>query len=235
MNIHENKVVESEMSDEAPIDVHQELLGGELMIWNIKAYPHPTLPIDIAMAIVALLPLSLTVFGFVADNGAPFHIVGPVVLCLVIFLWVKAGRQKNVYQYRITDLGGEVIYWADFPKHFGTFFKCVSGLFLFVVICAIAVNPAFIWLLAGPGGMAIAGARFFFGWENKKTHEVSFNWSRYNYVTVDRKRHMIIAHQTDLTVGFEAHLSKSLFNVYLETLRSVLPPTAIFTEASWKW
>jgi len=144
-------------------------------------------------------------------------------------------RQKSVYQYRITDQGGEVRYWPDFPKHFGTFFKCVSGLFLFVVICMIAVRPAFIWLLAGAGGMAIAGVRFFFGWENEKTHEISCHWDKYNFVTVDRNRRMIIAHQTNLTVGFEARLPKSLFDDYLKTLRSVLPPTAIVTEAPWKW
>jgi hypothetical protein len=200
------------------------------MAWNIKAHPHPTLSIDVGMAFVGIMPMSLTLYGFIADDGAPLHIIGSVIVCLWLIMWLRGARQKNVYQYRITDQGGEVRYWADFPKHFGTFFKCLSGLFLFVVVCAIAVEPTFIWLLAGPVGMAIAGARFFFGWENKKRHGW-FVWDDYEHVIVDRKRRVVVFLDHPLT--FEAFLEKGQVDKYLETIRPYMPPNTRYEEARW--
>jgi hypothetical protein len=230
MDSQKNKAVEPEMNEEVKIDKRRELLGEELMAWNIKAHPHSVLSIDVGMAIGAMLPLSMMLYGYLGDCDVPFHIIGTVVLCVWLFLWVKAGRQKNVYQYRITDQGGEVRYWADFPEGFATFFKWLSGIFLFVVICMIAVEPSFIWLLAGPGGMAMAGAKFFFGWENKKRYGW-FIWSDYEHVIVDRKRRVVVFLDHPLT--FEAFLERGQVDKYLDTIRPYMPPHTRFEEARW--
>jgi hypothetical protein len=230
MNTQKNKAVEPEMNNEVPIDKRRELLGEDLMTWNIKAHPRPTLSIDIGMIIVGIPPVGMMLYGYLGKDEFPFHIVGTVIVCFWLVLWLRGARQKNVYQYRITDQGGEVRYWADYPKHFGTFFKCVSGLFLFIVICMIAVNPAFVWLLAGPGGMAIAGARFFIGWENKKRHGL-FKWDYYEHVIIDRKRRVVVFLDHPLT--FEAFLERGQVDKYLDTIRPYMPPNTRYEEARW--
>ncbi|RMN14153.1 hypothetical protein ALQ65_02142 [Pseudomonas syringae pv. coriandricola] len=72
-------------------------------------------------------------------------------------------------------------------------------------------------------------------WENPIHHEQSLPWGEYNFVTVDRKRLMIVTHRTDITLGFEARFKHEvLFNKYLNFLHTVLPCTAEFTKKAWK-
>ncbi|WP_397451465.1 hypothetical protein [Pseudomonas sp. NA-150] len=219
--------------------VRPVLEGKTLMRWTIKAHPHPMHLVDITMGVATLLPISLIVYGYffqpLGDNDDSLVYTGVIVLCCCLFLWIRGARQKTVFNYRITDQGGEVESWPDYPENMGAFFKWLSGISLFVVVCLIAVDPAFVWGLAGPVGIAIGGAKFFLGWEIEKKFEAYPYWHSCNFVTVDRKRRMIIAHQTRLDVGFDVHLSKELFDVYLNTLKAVLPSTAVFTEAPWKW
>jgi hypothetical protein len=231
MNNDESMAVEPEMNAEAVMDKRRELLGEELMVWNIKALPHSTFEMDVGIAIGAMIPFSIMLYGFFGEqSNSDLQGFGAFGVCFIFFLWKMAVKQKNVYQYRITDQGGEVRYWADFPKHFGTFFKCVSGLFLFVVICMIAVNPAFIWLLAGAGGMALAGARFFFGWENKKEYEW-FVWDDYEHVIIDRKRRVVAF--LDHPLVFEAFLERDQIDKYLDTIRPYMPPNTRYEERQW--
>ena len=211
------------------------LLGGEeLMSWTIKALPHPILPVDIAMAIGALLPIGLIIYGFFGEHasgvGSNDKFMGLFGLCLWLFLWKKVARQKNLYNYRITDQGGEVEYWMDFPD-MRTFFKWFTGICLFVVICMIAVEPSFFWMLAGPGGMAIMGARSLISWENEK----KYNWVRWddlNHVIIDRKRKVVVS--LDDQVFFEAFLEKSQIDKYLEVVHLYMPPHTRFEEERWR-
>jgi hypothetical protein len=238
---HENKAVEPEMNNEVSIEKRRELLDEELMAWNIKALPHTTFEMDIGMAIGAMFPLGMMLYGYFGEHGNGFfQSVGTFGVCFFYFLWKKVVRQKNVYQYRITDQGGEVRYWADYPKHFGTFFKCVSGLFLFVVICMIAVSPAFIWLLAGAGGMALAGARFFFGWENE-IRTGRFTWDRVNRVVIDNKRKMVVMTRHDDPnlsfeenyLCFEAFLTQQQIDKFVDMVKQYAPKTTDFEEGRW--
>ncbi|SDN14310.1 hypothetical protein, partial [Pseudomonas cichorii] len=58
----------------------------------------------------------------------------------------------------------------------------------------------------------------------------------HNFVTIDRKRSIIVIHCTDITTGFVARFpNKDLFEQYLQLLHSVLPPTAEFMEKDWEW
>jgi len=85
MNTQKNKTVEPEMNDEVSIDKRRELLGEELMVWDIKALPHTTLGMDIGMAIMAMCPLGMILYSYFGDNKFPFHILGTFVLCVVFF------------------------------------------------------------------------------------------------------------------------------------------------------
>ncbi|WP_397452748.1 hypothetical protein [Pseudomonas sp. NA-150] len=213
------------------------LEGETLMSWTIKAHSSPMFLIDTIMGSIALIPASFIIYIYLlkhpGSNDDAILYSGIFGLCFWLFLWLRGVRQKTVYNYRITDQGGEVEYWEDYPENMGNFFKWLSVTSLIIIVCLIAVDPVFIWGLAGPVGIAVGGAKFFLGWENEKHHRVSSPWNEYNFVTVDRKRKMLVAHRTNLTVGFQIHLSKDLFDEFVDTLKVVLPPTAVFTEAPW--
>ncbi|EGH99956.1 hypothetical protein PLA106_28061, partial [Pseudomonas amygdali pv. lachrymans str. M302278] len=99
----------------------------------------------------------------------------------------------------------------------------------------VAVLTGSLLFLIGPVAMAFIAALKLLNWENPIHHEQSLPWGEYNFVTVDRKRLMIITHRTDVTLGFEARFKhEMLFNKYLNFLHTVLPPTAEFTEKAWK-
>ncbi len=99
----------------------------------------------------------------------------------------------------------------------------------------VAIFTGSLLFLFGPVAMACIAAVKLLNWENPIHHEQSLPWGEYNFVTVDRKRLMIITHRTDVTLGFEARFKHEvLFNKYLNFLHDVLPPTAEFTEKAWK-
>lgn len=211
------------------------LLGGEeLMSWTIKALPNSTLPIDITMAMIGSFPFGMLLYGYLGehDNDVDYHLksMGYFGVCFVFLLWKGIGRQKNVYNYRFTYQGGEVEYLMDFPD-MSTFFKWFTGICLFVVICMIAVEPSFFWMLAGPGGMAIMGARSLMSWENER----KYNWVRwdvFDHVIIDRKRKVVVF--LDDQVFFEAFLEKSQIDKYLEIVHLCMPPHTRFEEERWR-
>ena len=149
-------------------------------------------------------------------------------LCLLI-------RQKTIYNYTITTHHALVEYYLHYPDFASSFFKgiAIAVIMLFVFV-AILTGP--LLFLIGPVAMAFIAAIKLLNWKNPIHHEQSLPWTEYNFVTVDRKRLMIITHHTDVTLGFEARFQHEvLFNKYLAFLRSALPPTAEFTEKTWKW
>lgn len=149
-------------------------------------------------------------------------------LCLLI-------RQKTIYNYTITTHHALVEYYLHYPDFASSFFKgiAISVIMLFVFVAILTGSLLF---LIGPVAMAFIAAIKLLNWENPVHHEQSLPWGEYNFVTVDRKRLMIITHRTDVTLGFEARFQQEvLFNKYLNFLHTVLPSTAEFTEKAWKW
>ncbi|WP_397450584.1 hypothetical protein [Pseudomonas sp. NA-150] len=180
------------------------------MSWTIKAHFPPMLLIDTIMGCIALMPAIFIIYIYLwkqpGSNDDALLYSSSFGLCFWLFLWLRSARQKKVYKYRITAQGGEVEYWEGYPENIDAFFKWLSGISLLVVICLTAVDPTFIWGLAGPVGIALGGAKFFLAWESKKKYDIPTLWSIYNFVTVDRKRSLIAIHETDLRVGFDTHL-----------------------------
>ncbi|MFH7616266.1 permease, partial [Pseudomonas syringae pv. tagetis] len=127
-----------------------------------------------------------------------------------------------------------VEYYLHYPDFASSFFKgiAIAVIMLFVFVAILTGSLLF---LVGPVAMACIAAIKLLNWENPIHHEQSLPWGEYNFVTVDRKRLMIITHRTDVTLGFEARFQHEvLFNKYLNFLHTVLPPTAEFTEKAWK-
>ncbi|WP_232914064.1 permease [Pseudomonas syringae] len=144
-------------------------------------------------------------------------------------------RQKTIYNYTITTHHALVEYYLHYPDFASSFFKgiAIAVIMLFVFVAILTGSLLF---LIGPVAMAFIAAIKLLNWENPIHREQSLPWAEYNFVTVDRKRLMIITHRTDVTLGFEARFQHEvLFNKYLAFLRGALPPTAEFTERAWKW
>lgn len=216
-----------------------------LMTWTTKAPPRDTVYMDIGMAILTLIGLTAITNGFyeiyVILLPEPERSVflslhaGIVWTLMCVYLWILVVRQKKIYTYTISDASGIEESRLNFPKAAATIFKVISALFLASIIGIIAYDPALFIMLAGPAGMAIIAAKFFLSCDNTPHIEKSSNWGDYKFVTIDRKRNIIVAQESELMVGFEARPTKELFENYIETLRKILPLNAVFTERDWIW
>ncbi|MDF5773403.1 MULTISPECIES: permease [Pseudomonas] len=144
-------------------------------------------------------------------------------------------RQKTIYNYTITTHHALVEYYLHYPDFASSLFKGIA-IAVILIFVFVALFTGSLLFLIGPVAMAFIAAIKLLNWENPIHHEQSLPWAEYNFVTVDRKRLMIITHRTDVTLGFEARFQHEvLFNKYLAFLRGALPPTAEFTERAWKW
>ncbi|WP_235664252.1 permease, partial [Pseudomonas amygdali] len=149
-------------------------------------------------------------------------------ICLLI-------RQKTIYNYTIKTNCAHLEYYLHYPDFASSFFKgiAIAVILMFVFMAALTGSLLF---LIGPAAIACVAALKLLSWENPIHHEQSLPWDEYNFVTVDRKRLMIVTHRKDVTLGFEGRFQHELlFNKYLAFLHTVLPPTAEFTEKAWTW
>ena len=155
------------------------------------------------------------------------------LLSIQAALYIMAIRTKTLYQYNIHSTHGELEYQVQPPMHTSAFFKgfALVGIFLLILMSLMAGSLLF---LTGVGAMTFMAAMRLLTWKNPIKRDWSGPWDEYNFVTVDRKRRFVVIHITDTTLGFEARLpDDALFEQYLAFLRSVLPPTAQFTEKKW--
>lgn len=216
-----------------------------IMEWSIKTRQHASMFMDMGMAAMLLLGLIAIANGtyevYILNLSEKDQSVflslhaGLVWTIMTIYLWKLVVRQKKIYHYKINRTFGTLESQLHFPRIANYIFKSISALFLIAIIGACIYDPSLLILLAGPAGMAIISAKFFLGWKNETHTETSSNWDKYKFVTVDRKKNIIVAHQTNLMVGFEARLPDTLFDEYLKTLHAILPRDAIFSEEEWKW
>ncbi|WP_434677002.1 hypothetical protein J3P77_12725 [Pseudomonas sp. R1-18] len=103
-----------------------------------------------------------------------------------------------------------------------------------LVLVGAALITGSILFLVGPAAIGFLAALRLLNWQNPITHENSLPWHEYNFVTVDRKRRVIVTHVKDLSLGFEARPpDDKLFEQYLDLLKRSPPPTAEYIERKW--
>ncbi|MFA1029080.1 MULTISPECIES: permease [Pseudomonas syringae group] len=215
-------------------------ISKDVLNWKIKTLARSPREMMITQSIfIAVYLTGSTLFiwgGWIMFSDSLYSLVGTILalagilayyLCLLI-------RQKTIYNYTITTNHALVEYYLHYPDFASSFFKgiAIAVIMLFVFVAILTGSLLF---LVGPVAMACIAAIKLLNWENPIHHEQSLPWGEYNFVTVDRKRLMIITHRTDVTLGFEARFQHEvLFNKYLNFLHTVLPSTAEFTEKAWK-
>ncbi|MDU8646864.1 permease [Pseudomonas syringae group sp. 26L6] len=213
----------------------------DVLNWKIKTLARSPREMMITQSIfIAVYVIGSTLYmwgGWIMFSDSLYSLVGTILalagilayfICLLI-------RQKTIYNYTIKTNCAHLEYYLHYPDFASSFFKgiAIAVILIFVFIAALTGSLLF---LIGPAAMACIAALKLLNWENPIHHEQSLPWDEYNFVTVDRKRLMIITHRTDVTLGFEARFQHEvLFNKYLNFLHTVLPSTAEFAEKAWKW
>jgi len=220
------------------------LEGREIMTWMMKAMPQITSKINFALGSITLIPLSMILYGYFGAHPTDkynFYLhIGSVWFCGWLFFWRVVFRQKTVYHYRVTDQGIEEESYLHYPKHFRTFFKGFAIVLAIVVLGLISVDPVFIWMLAGPGGMAIMASKSLITWKNKISYGY-FTWDLPNWIFIDRKRNLIVIkrrHDPSVPVEenylcFELYLPKGLLDEVLSIVKIYAPANIEYEEGRW--
>lgn len=214
--------------------------GKDILNWKIKTLARSPREIMIAQSIftaIHLIGSSLFIWGGWKVFLKNPHLLVGLILALGGVLAYFTGlliRQKTIYNYTVKTDCAHLEYYLHYPDFASSFFKGIA-IAVILIFVFVAVLTGSLLFLIGPVAMAFIAALKLLNWENPIHHEQSLPWGEYNFVTVDRKRLMIITHRTDVTLGFEARFKHEvLFNKYLNFLHTVLPPTAEFTEKAWK-
>ncbi|KPX56643.1 hypothetical protein ALQ57_02015 [Pseudomonas amygdali pv. hibisci] len=217
------------------------MTGNDIMNWSVKTIASSPKEIMYAqfflgLGHVLMLFFNSWVWWELFTQEPHWAVVFTLVIAAIYAYFIGLiVRQKTIYNYTIKTNSAHLEYYLHYPDFASSLFKgiaiAVILLFLFV-----AIFTGSILFLIGPVAIACIAALKLLSWENPIHHEQSLPWDEYNFVTVDRKRLMIVTHRTDVTLGFEARFQHEvLFNKYLAFLHTVLPPTTEFTEKAWKW
>ncbi|NAT15531.1 permease [Pseudomonas syringae pv. actinidifoliorum] len=214
--------------------------GKDILTWKIKTLARSPREMMITQSIFfAIYMIGSTLYmwgGWIMFSDSLYSLVGTILALAGIFAYVTGLliRQKTIYNYTIKTDCAHLEYYLHYPDFASSFFKGIA-IAVILIFVFIAVLTGSLLFLIGPVAMAFIAALKLLNWENPIHHEQSLPWGEYNFVTVDRKRLMIITHRTDVTLGFEARFKHEvLFNKYLNFLHTALPPTAEFTEKAWK-
>ena len=218
-------------------DYHSRSKNPELkMQWSttgVSGSPRDALLYRYFAASVALAIWGFMTFLWGIEGNEGFILTNALVLGTICGSAAAARETKVIYRYRVFNTHARLAYCLKIPRHAGTFCK---GFAVFGLCCAfiIGIISGSFLIFAGPGGIAIFAALRLLDMKPPKKRDWSVPWDEYNFVTVDRKRRFVVTHTTDETLGFEARLpNDELLEQYLTFLRSVLPPTAQFTEKKW--
>ena len=223
------------------------IAGNVQMSWTIKALPHNTSIMDMGMIVLTLIGLTALLNGIYEIFYLELPLrqrsiflsahFGTVCLCMTLYFWILVIRQKYIYHYVVTDKEIDVKHKTHFPKLAGTFFKWLSGIFLFAVLVFIIFNPSAAWLLAGPAGISIVSAIHLLNWKNP-TKSLRFTWDRPNLVITDRKRNLVAVQRRhnpkmrleDNYLYIPVHLPKADIDKFLVLAKKLTRPSTSFEE-----
>ncbi|MFJ2483623.1 permease [Pseudomonas sp. NPDC087598] len=210
----------------------------ELMNWSTKTIKSS--PKDIMKAQLWLIAGATLMNALVTAavwQNLPKYNTG--LLIAYIFSYALTGyfililRQKTVFNYRLTETHGEVEHYRYYPRYAGTIFKGFAS-FTVLFFVGASLYTGSLSFMIGPATMALGASRFLFGWKNEITNLRSSPWREYNFVTIDRKRLMVVTHRSNQSVGFETRFTEDTeLEKYLNNLKKLLPKSAIYSEKNW--
>ncbi|MBX8602754.1 permease [Pseudomonas cichorii] len=212
-----------------------------VMIWSIKTINCP--PKELMKFQLIVIGASFTLFIYclwimwdtLPEDSELLMAFGFAAVISATYMIFVVARQKTIFNYHIKTQSGSVEHFLHYPDFAGPLFKGIA-IFTILFFLGVALFTGSLLFLAGPAAVALGTARTLLNWSNPIHHRETRPWDMHNFVTLDRKRSIIVIHCTDITTGFVAHLpNKDLFEQYLQFLHSVLPPTAEYMEKDWEW
>lgn len=215
-----------------------------IMEWDIKTINQPRSDIRRSFYFGFGAPvLYASIFtGWLWDDMAEKEIMFDLWMWLCItttvvpLIFLAILRQKTVFNYKIHSDHGEVEHQLYFPDFAEGLFQGIA-VFAILVFVGVAMLTGSLLFLFGPAAIAVGSAMTLMSWEKPPVeHQESMQWIEHDFVTVDRKHLIIVAHYTDTTTGFKARFpNKELFEQYLAFLHTAVAPHAEFTEKVWEW
>lgn len=189
--------------------------------------------LQLTSAVVISCGVYILIFKDALLNEPSFFTSFIFVAIALLAFYLKMARQKTAYHYRIYEDHGSLDHHVYYSNLEISIIKTLAAICMLVFVGAALFTGSLLFLV-GPAAIGFLATLRLLNWQNPITHENSLPWHEYNFVTVDRKRRVIVTHVKDLTLGFEARLpDNELFEQYLDLLRRSLPPTAEFTEKKW--
>ncbi len=229
-------ITHGDTSNAASAEPATEITGKIVMSWACKM--RATADKDITCIQLAMFIAATAIAAIPALNAwTSSRTDGLLIFCLIPYVamavFLPIVRQKTVYNYRINDEQGECERYLYFPSYAGALFNGVAILCVVVVLAAAVMMQSLIPLL-GAGAVGLGYAGRLLDWKNEVHHQKSLPWKDHNFVTVDRKRKIIVVHYTHISTGFEARFPDfELFEQFLKFLHEKLPVDAEYFEKSW--
>lgn len=214
-----------------------------IMNWRIKAHPHRTFSVDVGLGSMTAIASSLYlwILFFMEDSSTRdfFKVTTAIAPLQMGFFWWVA-RKKNVWNYKISSVGGFVEWWEDYFENTKYFFRGAALFSIVCIITMISIAPGMIWAIAGIGGMVILAAIRLVTWENEIEWQ-RFTWDQPQRIFTDRKRGMVVLERNyDPDVPFwenylcvQVFLPKGRIDEFLTLCKKYAPSDVEYEEGSY--
>ncbi|WP_201020682.1 permease, partial [Pseudomonas cichorii] len=164
--------------------------------WSIKAINGT--PKDIVEGQVLIFLVSTVWILFVTwlawgrvEVDVSVIVMGYAVLYGYVFFLIRVFRQKTIFNYSVTSKKALLEYYDYYPDFAGPFFQGIA-IFTILLFLGVALVTGSLLFLVGPAAISIGAARSLLNWENKIHHRETRPWDTHNFVTIDRKRSIIV-------------------------------------------
>ncbi|MNJ11760.1 hypothetical protein D3C77_59410 [compost metagenome] len=205
-----------------------------LMNWSIKA--RLIAPKDLRNGILAITIGMLGVAGMLSWLGGDNWVYGICAVMYVLMLLLLTVRTHLSFQ--LTRDGITISKYVRSDR--------AARITIVVVVVIEAV--VMLWLAVATGTWWLLLTPLFIAYilltremappspEACTEHEHGPGWEQYRYLTIDRKRRILVPHISELSIGFELRLpDKAMFEECLALLRELLPAQVEYLERDWEY
>lgn len=219
----------------ADLELEDSEMEESIIEWSIRS--DGAAPRDVMIFATSVICGASILLGFLIyfSEGwllADIACIAFISILTVVTCWIAISekRKTTTFYYYVLGHRAKIFHNIHRPKAIN--FARRGVVFLICMLKLMHPRNILLRLSYGPDINAMITGPITLEWNYFDIHEVdSLSWQEYNFVIVDRKRRVIVTHQSDPTQGFKARLpNDELLEQYLAFLRTVLPPSAQFTE-----
>ncbi|SDQ82053.1 hypothetical protein SAMN05216487_4080 [Pseudomonas sp. UC 17F4] len=205
-----------------------------LMNWSIKA--RLIAPRDLRNGILAMTIAVLGAAGMFSWLGADKWVYGLCAVMYVLMLLLLTVRTHLSFQ--LTRDGITI----------SKYVRSDRAARITIVVVVVIEALLMLWLAVATGTWWLLLTPLFIAYilftremvppspEACAKHEHGPGWEQYRYLTIDRKRRILVPHISNLSIGFELRLPDiAMFEQCLALLRELLPAEVEYLERDWEF